>query len=285
MLDSPEIPSFQGAERLWRFTPRRIVRRPDALPLRWAPEPEPEPEGASINSLMTGDWEEAAQRQKATALAQTWLIHGARTLTERAFDTELSELITQSGGTVRQVRALTNIADALAGEDYDVAGRIDLALLRATLPFDDYDFYPCGPAAFMQGLYDGLRGLNIADGRIHAGGFGPASLRRTADEHALVKAFAPVATTSVPVMFLESGKEARWEPYSGSLLELAKERGLAPEYGCRSGSCGSCRTKILKGAVTYMDAPSFAVADDEALICCAVPAASEDGDVRLQLAL
>lgn len=35
ILDSPEIAKFDGAERLWRFTPRRIVHRPDALPLRW----------------------------------------------------------------------------------------------------------------------------------------------------------------------------------------------------------------------------------------------------------
>jgi predicted pyridoxine 5'-phosphate oxidase superfamily flavin-nucleotide-binding protein len=34
ILDSPEIAMFEGAERLWRFTPRRIVHRPDALPLR-----------------------------------------------------------------------------------------------------------------------------------------------------------------------------------------------------------------------------------------------------------
>jgi predicted pyridoxine 5'-phosphate oxidase superfamily flavin-nucleotide-binding protein len=35
LLDSPEIASFQWAERLWRFTPQAIVLRPDALPLRW----------------------------------------------------------------------------------------------------------------------------------------------------------------------------------------------------------------------------------------------------------
>ena len=35
ILNSPEIAKFDGAERLWRFTPRRIVYRPDALPLRW----------------------------------------------------------------------------------------------------------------------------------------------------------------------------------------------------------------------------------------------------------
>ncbi|MBP2446737.1 pyridoxamine 5'-phosphate oxidase family protein [Rhizobium leguminosarum] len=38
LLDSPEIGSFQRAERLWRFSPEEIVFRPDALPLRWNKE-------------------------------------------------------------------------------------------------------------------------------------------------------------------------------------------------------------------------------------------------------
>ena len=33
--DSPEIAELAGAERLWRFRPRRVVRRPGGLPLRW----------------------------------------------------------------------------------------------------------------------------------------------------------------------------------------------------------------------------------------------------------
>jgi len=34
LLSSPDIADFPGAERLWTFKPRRIVRRRDALPLR-----------------------------------------------------------------------------------------------------------------------------------------------------------------------------------------------------------------------------------------------------------
>lgn len=56
ILDSPEISAFQGAERLWRFTPRKIVRRPDALPLRW----EFHEDGWSPSSLMTGSWDTAS---------------------------------------------------------------------------------------------------------------------------------------------------------------------------------------------------------------------------------
>jgi ferredoxin len=138
----------------------------------------------------------------------------------------------------------------------------------------------------MQGLYDGLRGLNIADKRIHAEAFGPASLARTLDaDSADLKIRAP-ATAPVPIAFTASGKEARWTPESGSLLELAESRGLQPAFSCRGGSCGSCRTRIVEGQVAYKTRPSFKVGEDEALICCAVPAAPEDGGgPRLQLEL
>lgn len=52
VLDDPEIATFQGAERLWRFTPTQIVYRADALPLRWLFEPD----GWSPESLRTGSW-------------------------------------------------------------------------------------------------------------------------------------------------------------------------------------------------------------------------------------
>jgi hypothetical protein len=33
--ETPDLAIFEGAERLWRFRPRRILSRPAALPLRW----------------------------------------------------------------------------------------------------------------------------------------------------------------------------------------------------------------------------------------------------------
>jgi hypothetical protein len=142
----------------------------------------------------------------------------------------------------------------------------------------------------MQSIYDGLRGLNVADARVHAEAFGPASLVRKVDADATdaVKPAARPAQVAVPVVFAKSGKEARWTPESGTLLELAEARGLAPEFSCRGGSCGTCRTRILEGAVAYPVAPAAEVAAGEALICCAVPAAVEPGArvaARLQLDL
>jgi len=129
----------------------------------------------------------------------------------------------------------------------------------------------------MQSLYDGLRKLNIADNRIHAEAFGPAGLRRQTEASGDANSVHRPADKPTPVAFVKSGKEARWNPGSGSLLDLAESRGLSPEFGCRGGSCGTCRTRIVEGAVAYSAAPEFEVADDEALICCAVPAQAGAG--------
>jgi ferredoxin len=162
-------------------------------------------------------------------------------------------------------------------------GRVDMRLLTTVLPFNDYDFYLCGPPAFAQSVYDGLRGLNIADHRIHAESFGLASLARRADISAEARPARAAAEMPVPVYFTQSDKKARWQPGKGTLLDLAEASGLAPEFSCRLGNCGSCRTKVLAGAVSYAKPPTADVADDEALICCAVPAA--DGGDRLELEL
>jgi predicted pyridoxine 5'-phosphate oxidase superfamily flavin-nucleotide-binding protein len=58
ILESPQIDAFEGAERLWSFRPRRIVRRQDALALRWSFREN----GWSPSSLETGDWAQAARR-------------------------------------------------------------------------------------------------------------------------------------------------------------------------------------------------------------------------------
>ncbi|WP_250535643.1 pyridoxamine 5'-phosphate oxidase family protein [Caballeronia sp. AZ10_KS36] len=420
LLDSPETAAFQGAERLWRFVPRRVLLREDALPLRWTFRRE----GWSPNSLMTGDWNEAAQRMKAAALANAWrpyrvsrivdesdvirsfwlepadgagivphaagqhlpvrvtlpgeskplvrtytlsvgpadgvyrisvkregrasaylhdalkvgdiiearqpagsftidpfearpavllaagvgitpmlamlrhvvyeglrkrrvrpvwLIASARTLANRAFAAEIDALAQSAGGAVNVIRVLSDPQGAQLKRDYDVSGRIDIDLLTSVLPFNDYDFYLCGPGAFMQSLYDGLRALNVADTRIHAEAFGPASLVRTPDRGVEMKPMRPPATEAVPVRFVKSQRDAQWQPASGTLLELAEACGVETESNCRGGTCGTCRTRIVSGAVSYASEPAFHVDDDEALICCARPAADANAWLQLDL--
>jgi hypothetical protein len=220
--------------------------------------------------------------QRKRYLRPAWLFESSRTLAERAFDGEIASLVEQARGTIRRVRTLTAPTGAARGKDYDVDGRIDMALLQAVLPFGDYDFYICGPEGFLQSIYDGLRNLDISDARIHAETFGPSSLRRTPDA-GMVQPAKPAADTVVEVNFSRSGKRASWKPGKGSLLDLAEETGLAPEFSCRNGNCGSCITPVEAGSVTYPSRPSFPIGDNEALICCAVPAEESDGKLTLTI--
>ena len=214
---------------------------------------------------------------------QTWLFQSARLKAELAFSKEIAGIIEVSKGYAKYISVLSD-RDAVAGKDADHVGRIDLALLKRVLPFDDYDFYLCGPSSFMQETYDGLRRLKIADERIHAEAFGPSSLRRSTDKPTSRSIDVP-ATESTRVIFSESGKEARWHPGTGTLLELAEDRGLSPSYGCRSGTCGTCSIKILKGTVAYLSEPSFPVQVGEALICCSIPGQTPGEDPSLHLAV
>ncbi len=214
----------------------------------------------------------------------TFVFVAANTLAERAFDNEIEDLKAQASGAVSVFRTLADATGASEG-DYDALGRIDLEVLRRVLPLDGYDFYLCGPPPFMQGLYDELRGIGTPDERIHAEAFGPASLKRTR-QAAPADSVPPAATRSVPVAFVASGKEARWTPGSGSLLDLAEARGLAPEFSCRGGNCGTCAVRVLAGAVAYPDPPEATVPEGSALICCSVPAdPSVTGGDRLVLDL
>ncbi|UFQ98864.1 pyridoxamine 5'-phosphate oxidase family protein [Pseudomonas wenzhouensis] len=219
--------------------------------------------------------------REQVALGQGKRMHffqGARTLADLPFQAELRELVQRAGGLLKIHRALSAPeADALLRLDYEHHGRIELAQIKAALPFDDYDFYLCGPAAFTQAIYDGLRALNIADERIHAEAFGPSTLTRRRDSQSAVLTQPPAANEAVAVHFSASSKEASWKPGSGSLLHLAESCGLTPEFSCRGGTCGTCRTRLVSGQVHYPQPPLELPDAGDVLICCAVPARSADG--------
>ena len=215
----------------------------------------------------------------------TWFFHGSRTRAERPFDAEIANLAKSAREAVRVVQVLSG-ADEKSSPTGEYAGHIDLALLRRVLPFDDYDFYLCGPAAMVQSLYDGLREMRIPDDRIFSEAFGPSALRRKSDQ---VKTTDPPlpepATASVLVRFAKSEKAAVWEPGGATLLEMAESQGIRPDSSCRGGSCGTCKTRVLKGEVTYTFPPAALRQTNEALICCALPAETQATDNVLVLDL
>ncbi len=157
------------------------------------------------------------------------------------------------------------------GVTHDSEGRIDAALLKSLLPLDDYDFYLCGPAPFMEGLYQSLTGMGVRADRISYESFGPATLLTGDAPRESSAAVTAPAAGPVTVRFDGAGEELTWTPEKGTLLELAESAGLSPAFACRSGICGTCATRIKCGSVDYIDEPSAPLEDDEVLICCSTP--------------
>lgn len=214
-----------------------------------------------------------------------WFIHGARNSAEHAFADHVRKLADRCKLIQVHFRFSQPSPSDQAGRDYDSSGHVDIDLIRSLLPFDDYDFYLCGPPPFMHSMYEGIKSLNVSDDRIHYEFFGAgASLHREA--HPSFEAAAAPKVGPVPVRFARSGIEAVWEPSKGTLLDLAESEGLTPAYSCRSGICQTCSTKILSGDVQYLEPPMAPPNADEALICCSFPRREvEHGDDAVVLDL
>ena len=226
---------------------------------------------------------EAIRTRSARAVT---FIGAARDHQQRAFFDEFNALSQASSGQVRAFWSLGEVAKNLQpGIDYHHTGRLSAELLQAILPLDDYEFYLCGPSGFMQASYDLLRRLGINDGRIYAEEFGPASLKRDADQATQI--FTPEPTASEAIIeFTDANVEQAWSKEDGNLLDFAEAHGFSPEFGCRSGQCGACKTTLISGKVAYQTEHPATVNEDEVLLCCAVPAVGEDDQmVKLSLKL
>lgn len=219
------------------------------------------------------------------AMRPVTFFYAARSKAERGFDGELNQLSKRSNGKLAIVRLLQDTNDVVIGDDYEEQGILSAAVLEKYLGFQLYDFYLCGPPGFMQAVYDALTNHGVADHRIFAEAFGPASLKRQVLPTPQQQKPVPSAI-AVDVVFNATGDNGTWAPGAGSLLEFAETSGLTPEFGCRVGACGACKTRLMAGEVAYFRETSAAHADDEVLICSAMPAAVTDGTTnKLVLAI
>ena len=203
---------------------------------------------------------------------QVWFIHSARNSEVHAFGEYVRTLAKDWSCLHTHIRYSSPLDCDVEGKDYDSVGRVDIDLLKSLLSFDDYEFYVCGPTAFMESLFDGLKSLNITDERIHYEFFGPgATLHK--ESLGSFKSLAEQLGDRAPVAvkFARSEIEATWDPSKGTLLELAESEGLQPAYSCRSGICQTCTTRMISGNVEYLEPPMSEPKQGDALICCSFP--------------
>ncbi|MGE5141177.1 MAG: FAD-binding oxidoreductase, partial [Rudaea sp.] len=122
-------------------------------------------------------------------------------------------------------------------------GRIDAALLRSAMA--DLAFsraHICGPPAMMESAKATLRDLGMPDDAIRTEAFGTV----TREPAAKTPRSAQIAGT----IEFQASAAAAPVPVGATVLEIAEELGVFIENACRSGTCGSCRARLVSGRVS-----------------------------------
>jgi ferredoxin-NADP reductase/phenylpropionate dioxygenase-like ring-hydroxylating dioxygenase large terminal subunit len=229
--------------------------------------------GVGITPMIAMAGQVVEEGRRAGSFRRCYFVHGTANGKVHAFRDQVSAFAAEHPSMKVHVRYSQPSAQDRLGVTHDGEGHVTIDVLREVLPFDDYDFYLCGPPPFMQGFYDGLTGLGVRADRIHYESFGTGLALRV--EPTPEVAAAPVAASegSVAIRFAKSGVTAEWSREKGTLLELAEAAGLAPAFGCRSGICGTCATGLAGGAVEYVEEPLAETGAGQVLLCCSIPGA------------
>jgi ferredoxin-NADP reductase len=196
------------------------------------------------------------------------LFYGVRSSADHAFKPVLEDLARAHPRFRLHVVYSNPGAGDVLGQDYQHAGRIDLALLRSSLPHGRHQFYVCGPPPMMQSLVPALREWGVLEHDVHFEAFGPATVRPVASA---TNEPSSAAQVSIDVRFSRSGRTLVWDGQDANLLDFMERHDVAVDSGCRSGSCGSCETRLVSGTVVYAEKPDHDMAKGHCLLCVGKP--------------
>jgi ferredoxin len=140
--------------------------------------------------------------------------------------------------------------------------------------------YLCGPEPMMASMKKLLAELGAPAESVHIEAFvspprAPAAADTAAAEQSDEADQTPARAdgAALTVQFTASGETAELEE-GQTLLEAAEELGVDIPFDCRSGICGQCKTKLLRGRVV-MDVQDALSTDDRkkrlVLACQAIP--------------
>jgi ferredoxin-NADP reductase/DMSO/TMAO reductase YedYZ heme-binding membrane subunit len=158
-------------------------------------------------------------------------------------------------------------------------GRITADMLRTLVPdLSSRPAFVCGPDAMAQAARDELIKAGVPAERIMLESFTPAAA--VAKESGIPSAAMLDYASKVTVTFSKSGKTAILPP-DKTILEAGESIGVQIDNQCRSGVCGTCRTRLTSGHVTMemRDALSDADEADGYFLACQAHA---DEDVTIE---
>ena len=120
----------------------------------------------------------------------------------------------------------------------------------------------CGPTPMMSAVLPILEGLGVNEGSIFTEAFTSLPFEP-----------GPGAEEEVSMTFAKTGKTVIARRGEG-VIRVAEANGIAMDYSCRNGECGSCRCKLLAGEVDMPDKISLTAKERKAgfiLACVARP--------------
>jgi ferredoxin-NADP reductase/MOSC domain-containing protein YiiM/ferredoxin len=203
-----------------------------------------------------------------------WWVHGARNRDEHAFAAEADALLAALPDAHRVVAYSRPGAGETLGADYDVTGRLDLAVLeRAGVP-TDADHYVCGPDGFMRAIGAALTARGVRPECVATEAFGTVAVHASGIVSADTRAPHPPdgpAGSGPAITFVRSNLAVPWDERYASLLDFAEACAVPVGFGCRNGVCHNCESGLLAGAVTYDTDPLEPPPDGRILVCCTRP--------------
>jgi ferredoxin-NADP reductase/Fe-S-cluster-containing hydrogenase component 2 len=167
------------------------------------------------------------------------LILGFRSPRDLIFREELAELQSRN--------ANLSVTITLSGPQDEPwsgrVGRIDAALLASTVSdLAAHRVHVCGPPPMMDAVKTALVSLGVPHAQVKTEAFGTVKRDPSAKDAGSMeiagRALFLGAGVTVPV------------PVDATLLDAADTAGVSIDNACRSGTCASCRVKLVSGRVT-----------------------------------
>jgi len=169
---------------------------------------------------------------------KAYLILGFRAPRDFIFRNEISELRTRNANLSVTVTMTRPGDEPWSG----AVGRIDATLLASAVPdIATRRVHICGPPLMMDATKAVLVELGVPDTQIKTEAFGTVKRDPTAKGAASTEVAGKVvfqaSDTTAPVRV------------GATILDVADEAGVFIDNACRSGTCGSCRVKLVSGSV------------------------------------
>lgn len=158
-----------------------------------------------------------------------------------------------------------------------LSGRVSQEMFKMLVPdLHERAIYMCGPEGYMNAVKAIMQELSFDMNNFHMESFGgvrTSTQNKQAPVGTHVEAEAREAGESHRVELARSGVTADCSVHL-PLLDFAEENDVDIDYACRSGSCGMCKVRLLKGEVDMSASDGLSVADEKegyVLTCVATP--------------